>query len=42
MTDDFSPIEYSWKWSMGTDPPEIRYSIEALSYLMSAAADLLN
>ncbi|PQE07994.1 dimethylallyl tryptophan synthase protein [Rutstroemia sp. NJR-2017a BVV2] len=31
MTDDFSPIEYSWKWGMGSDKPEVRYGIEALS-----------
>lgn len=32
MTDDFSPIEFGWKWSNAeTDPqPVIRFSIEAI------------
>ena len=30
MTDDFSPIEYSWNWGTGSKPPDVRYSIEAI------------
>ncbi|KAJ5704044.1 aromatic prenyltransferase [Penicillium malachiteum] len=31
MTDDHTPIEYSWKWKSGGRAPEIRYSIEPIS-----------
>ncbi|KAJ5655088.1 aromatic prenyltransferase [Penicillium lividum] len=31
MTDDHTPIEYSWKWNSGGRAPEIRYSIEPIS-----------
>ncbi|KAJ5711883.1 aromatic prenyltransferase [Penicillium malachiteum] len=31
MTDDHTPIEYSWKWKSGGRAPEIRYSIEPFS-----------
>ena len=30
MTDDFSPIEYSWSWDTPKGPPKIRFSIEAI------------
>jgi DMATS type aromatic prenyltransferase len=42
ITNDFSPIEYSWKWGMGSNRPEIRYGIEALGYLTGTAVDPLN
>ncbi|KAF7502868.1 hypothetical protein GJ744_004963 [Endocarpon pusillum] len=30
MTDDFTPIEYSWSWDTPKAPPKIRFSIEAI------------
>lgn len=30
MTDDFSPIEYSWSWDTSKGPPKIRFSVEAI------------
>ena len=42
MTDDFSPIEYSWKWGHGTASPEIRYSIEAIGPSAGTAGDAFN
>ncbi|CAP61864.1 uncharacterized protein PODANS_5_2350 [Podospora anserina S mat+] len=42
MTDDFTPFEYSWKWGRGDNPPEIRYSIEAISPITNNPSDPLN
>ncbi|KAL6915175.1 hypothetical protein FSST1_012935 [Fusarium sambucinum] len=42
MTDDHSPIEYSWKWSSGTGKPEIRYSIEPIGPYAGTRHDPLN
>jgi DMATS type aromatic prenyltransferase len=42
MTDDHSPVEYSWKWGFGDSAPEIRYSIEPIGNYAGAALDLLN
>ncbi|KAI0190592.1 aromatic prenyltransferase [Astrocystis sublimbata] len=42
MTDDCSPIEYSWKWGQGRGSPEIRYGIEAISSYAGTVADPLN
>lgn len=41
MTDDYSPVEYSWKWGFGDDAPEIRYSIEPIGRY-TGKQDLLN
>lgn len=32
MTDDGTPIEFSWDWTTRTTPPKIRYSIEPCDY----------
>lgn len=42
MTDDHSPIEYSWKWSFGSKKPEIRYAIEPISPLAGSMQDPFN
>ncbi|KAF9778782.1 hypothetical protein IL306_003258 [Fusarium sp. DS 682] len=42
MTDDHSPIEYSWKWNRGGKKPEIRYSVELLSPLAGSNQDPYN
>ncbi|EFR01082.1 hypothetical protein MGYG_04085 [Nannizzia gypsea CBS 118893] len=44
MTDDFSPIEYSWKWDTGDESsgPVIRYGIEAIGPYAGTALDPLN
>ncbi|RGP66595.1 tryptophan dimethylallyltransferase [Fusarium longipes] len=42
MTDDHSPIEYSWKWSPGTKSPEIRYAIEPISPCAGSSQDPFN
>ena len=41
MTDDFSPIEYSWSWDV-TGTPKIRYSIEAIGSDAGNIADPFN
>lgn len=30
MTDDFSPIEYSWSWDTLKASPRVRFSVEAI------------
>ncbi|KAI9842246.1 MAG: hypothetical protein M1837_007391 [Sclerophora amabilis] len=42
MTDDFSPIEYSWKWGDLTEPPEVRYSLEAIGPQAGTVTDPFN
>ncbi|KAH7183657.1 tryptophan dimethylallyltransferase-domain-containing protein [Fusarium flagelliforme] len=43
MTDDFSPIEYSWKWGdTDNDPPGIRLSVEHIGPNAGTALDLYN
>jgi 4-O-dimethylallyl-L-tyrosine synthase len=42
MTDDYSPVEYSWKWGGGDSAPEVRYSIEPIGHLAGTARDPLN
>lgn len=42
MTDDFSPIEYSWSWDTQTGPPKIRFSVEAISPEAGTEADTFN
>lgn len=44
MTDDHTPIEYSWKWPAlpGDGLPEIRYAIEAMGPGTGTSADRLN
>ena len=42
MTDDFSPIEYSWNWGTGSKPPDVRYSIEAIGPEAGTLSDPFN
>lgn len=42
MTDDHSPIEYSWKWNSGNKKPEIRYAVELVSPLAGSKQDPFN
>nr|RBQ84427.1 hypothetical protein FVER53263_20809 [Fusarium verticillioides] len=42
MTDDHSPIEYSWKWNSGSKKPDIRYAIELVSPLAGSKQDPFN
>jgi DMATS type aromatic prenyltransferase len=49
MTDDFSPIEYSWKWDTGKNlsigrylGPDIRYGIEAIGPYAGTVVDPRN
>lgn len=42
MTDDFSPIEYSWNWGTGDKPPDVRYSIEAIGSEAGMVGDPFN
>ncbi|KAL0936942.1 dimethylallyl tryptophan synthase [Colletotrichum truncatum] len=42
MTDDYTPVEYSWKWGFGNDAPEVRYSIEPIGHYAGASPDPLN
>ncbi|GAM43861.1 dimethylallyl tryptophan synthase [Talaromyces pinophilus] len=40
MTDDFSPVEYSWSWEKSH--PIIRYSFEPIGYMAGTALDPYN
>lgn len=42
MTDDFSPLEYSWNWDTPTAPPKIRYSVEVIGPNAGTARDPFN
>ena len=42
MTDDFSPLEFSWKWGTGTEKPEVRYSVEAIGPEAGLLSDPFN
>lgn len=42
MTDDFTPLEFSWKWGTGTRVPEIRYSVEAIGPESGTCTDPFN
>ncbi|KAL8864524.1 MAG: hypothetical protein Q9174_007321, partial [Haloplaca sp. 1 TL-2023] len=42
MTDDHTPIEFSWQWNIAGAPPTIRYSIEAICPLAGTSADPFN
>lgn len=39
MTDDFSPIEYSWTWASN---PQVRYSVEMIGHSAGSSADPFN
>ena len=42
MTDDFTPLEFSWNWGTGTKVPEIRYSVEAVGPESGTSIDPFN
>ncbi|KAF5543113.1 prenyltransferase [Fusarium mexicanum] len=42
LTDDGTPIEYSWKWNNSASPPEIRYCIEAIGSHTGGPTDPYN
>ncbi|KAL9085812.1 MAG: hypothetical protein Q9165_007444 [Trypethelium subeluteriae] len=44
MTDDFTPLEFSWNWGSGNELPErrIRFSIEAIGYQAGTSIDPWN
>lgn len=42
MTDDFSPLEYSWSWDTPKSGPKVRYSIEAIGPSAGCPSDLFN
>ncbi len=42
MTDDFSPIEYSWVWDGANGSPRIRFSIDAMGPHTGTARDPFN
>ncbi|KAF4341196.1 tryptophan dimethylallyltransferase [Fusarium beomiforme] len=42
MTDDHSPIEYSWKWNTGSKKPEVRYAVEPISPFAGSSQDPFN
>ena len=42
MTDDHSPIEYSWKWGLVGERSEVRYSVELIGPSAGTKLDPLN
>lgn len=42
MTDDFTPIEFSWNWGTGTKAPDVRYSVEAIGPGSGTSTDPFN
>ncbi|KAF2232243.1 aromatic prenyltransferase [Viridothelium virens] len=44
MTDDFTPLEFSWNWGSGNELPErrVRFSIEAIGYQAGSSVDPWN
>lgn len=42
LTEDGTPIEYSWKWNTADETPEIRYSFEAIGDQTGTDQDPLN
>lgn len=42
MTDDFSPVEYSWCWDTPKGPPRIRFSVEAIGPDAGTQSDPFN
>ena len=42
MTDDFTPLEFSWNWGTGTKIPDIRYSVEVIGPESGTSADPFN
>jgi hypothetical protein len=42
MTDDFSPLEYSWNWDTPQKDPKIRYAVEAVGSEAGTLKDPFN
>ena len=42
MTDDFTPVEFSWSWGGGHEPPVIRFSVEPIGALAGTEVDPIN
>lgn len=42
MTDDHNPIELSWDWYTGSEPPKIRFSVEPVGEAAGTAKDPRN
>lgn len=42
MTDDHNPIELSWDWYTGSEPPRIRFSVEPVGNAAGTAKDPRN
>lgn len=42
MTDDFTPVEYSWSWDGANGPPTIRFSLEAIGRDSGTVTDPFN
>lgn len=42
MTDDFSPLEYSWTWSTSPKIPDVRYSVEVIGPQAGTSLDPFN
>lgn len=42
MTDDHNPIELSWDWYTGSEPPKIRFSVEPVGEAAGTADDPRN
>ena len=42
MTDEFSPLEFSWSWDSSEERPQVRYSIEAIGADAGKAMDPFN
>ena len=42
MTDDHNPIELSWDWFTGSEPPRIRFSVEPVSESAGTSQDPRN
>ena len=42
MTDNFTPLEFSWSWGYGNEPTVVRFSVEPIGILVGTSADLIN
>ena len=42
MTDDFTPVEFSWCWKEGKPLPAVRYAVEPIARRTGIASDPLN
>ena len=42
MTDDYTPVEFSWSWGDGNKPPVIRFSVEPIGAFAGTDVDPVN